>query len=115
MKLRGLHPTLIPYAEWCLDVAAYYGVPVEVTSVYRTWKEQAELRRAYEEGRSAFPANRPGDSAHEYGLAWDSWVPQPYRAWWIEVRRAAGWEVFTSDWIHAQVPRWREIVPRRAG
>lgn len=112
MGLAGLQSWVRPYAEWCLDVAHYYGIPVTITSTYRSWAEQAELRRRYEQGRSRWPANRPGDSAHNYGLAWDSTVPERYQDWWNAVRRAAGFEVLDNDIIHAQVPRWRDLVAR---
>lgn len=110
MGLAGLQDWVRPYAEWCLTVADFYGVPVTVTSTYRSWAEQAELRKRYEQGRSRWPANRPGDSAHNYGLAWDSTVDPAYQDWWDMVRRRAGFEVLSNDLIHAQVPGWREIV-----
>lgn len=109
-KLSGLHPQVREAAEWALSWADYYGVPVTVTSGLRTLEEQAELRRRYEQGRSAFPANRPGDSSHNYGLAWDSVVPPWAQEWWDYVRRLAGFEVLANDVIHAQVPSWRQYV-----
>lgn len=114
MQLRGLHDALKPNAQWALDVAEYYGVPVTVTSIYRSWGEQAELRRRYEQGKSRFPANQPGDSAHNYGLAWDSTVPDRYQEWWDYVRRLAGFEVLSNDRIHAQLFNWRGYVAPRA-
>lgn len=110
MRLRGLHPDIRDAAQWTLDVASYYGVPVTVTSVYRSWAQQAELRRRWEQGRSRFPANRPGDSAHNHHLAWDSVVDPSVQDWWDHVRRLAGWEVLPNDRIHAQVPSWRDYV-----
>lgn len=112
MKLAGLQDWARPYAEWCLDVAAYYDVPVTVTSTFRSWAEQERLRRRWEDGLSPWPANRPGDSAHQWGLAWDSVVPDQYTQWWAQVRRYAGWEVLDNDIIHAQVPNWRNLVRR---
>lgn len=118
--LRGLHPNLRPYAEYAVEVARKYGVPVEVTSVYRSVSEQSELydnyQRCLREGRFGrepgcmYPANRPGDSAHNFGLAWDSTVPARYQAWWDYVRRAMGFEVLSNDRIHAQLPSWRRYV-----
>ena len=99
-----------PNAEWALAVAAHYGVPVTVTSVRRSRRKQAALRRAWEEGRSRWPANRPGQSAHEFGMAWDSAVPQQYLAWWVHVRELAGFRVPSGDVIHAEVPDWRRYV-----
>lgn len=120
MKLRGLNEALRPNAQWALDVAAYYRVPVEVTSVYRSTSEQRELYDNYlwclrsgQFGRTAecrYPANRPGDSAHNYGLAWDSVVSPEFQGWWDYVRRYAGFEVLPNDRIHAQLPNWRSYL-----
>ena len=110
MSLAGLVSWARPAARWALDVARYYGVPVTVTSVKRSRRKQAELRRAWEEGRSPWPANRPGESAHEFGMAWDSTVPDRYMAWWVHVRQLAGFRVPAGDVIHAEVPDWRRYV-----
>lgn len=110
MRLAGLHPAVREAAEWALGWAEYYGVPVTVTSGFRSMEKQRELRRAWEQGRSRWPANRPGDSSHNYGLAWDSTVPEWAQSWWTMVREAAGFEVLPNDVIHAQVPRWRDYV-----
>lgn len=118
--LRGLNSGLRPNAEWALAVAEYYHVPVEVTSVYRPISEQQELYDNYldclrrgafgREPGCMYPANRPGDSAHNYGLAWDSWVEPEYQDWWDAVRRYAGFEVLANDRIHAQLPNWRRYL-----
>lgn len=118
MRLAGLHRGLRPNAEWALRVAAFYNVPVRVTSVYRSWDEQKRLRDRYEAslrngtfGQTVkYPANRPGDSAHNHGLAWDSVVAPEYQDWWDRVRRLAGFEVLPNDRIHAQLPNWRDYV-----
>ena len=124
VAFRGLHEALRPAAEWTLAVADYYEVPVTVTSVFRSWEDQTRLRRNYEAclasgefGKTAqcrYPANRPGDSAHNWGLAWDSTVPERYQSWWDAVRRYAGFEVLENDRIHAQLPSWRSYVDRRS-
>jgi len=108
VALRGLVPIVRDRAQWCLDWATYYGVHVDVTSARRTWEEQSELYKDFLAGRSVYPANRPGDSAHEYGLAWDSVVEDRLFPWWTYVRRLAGFEVLDNDRIHAQVPNWRQ-------
>lgn len=112
MRLSGLNPQLRPFADWALQVAQYYGVPVTVTSVYRSWAEQKRLRTRWEKGLSKYPANQPGDSAHNYGLAWDSSVPPQFQEAWDYIRRYAGWEVLPNDVIHAQLPNWRAYVAR---
>ena len=102
MKLLGLHPQVKTAAEWALSWADFYGVPVTVTSGFRSWQDQAVLRRNYEQclatgrfGRTRdcrYPANRPGDSSHNFGLAWDSSVPDYAQEWWDRVRELAGLE-----------------------
>ena len=109
-ELSGLHPDVAAAAEWALGWAEYYRVPVTVTSGYRSLSEQARLRREWEAGRSRWPANRPGDSAHNYGLAWDSSVPSWAQSWWTYVRELAGFRVPPGDEIHAEVPSWRDYV-----
>ncbi|NIR59540.1 MAG: M15 family metallopeptidase [Gammaproteobacteria bacterium] len=128
MQLRGLHPALRPFAAAPLDWAARHGVRITVTSVYRPLDQQRSLRDRWErcvaQGRwrpdlpadqrpaqCRWPANRPGDSAHNYGLAWDSTIePASLMPWWVAVRRAWGWVVPDHDAIHAEVPDWRRVV-----
>jgi LAS superfamily LD-carboxypeptidase LdcB len=116
IQLRGLHPEVRAAAEWVLAFANQYGVRPVVTSGFRSWHEQLELRRKYEAGESRFPANLPGDSAHNFGLAWDAVLPEPlrddpaYEAWWKALREYVGFEVPANDTIHAQVPGWRSLV-----
>ena len=119
-KLAGLHPQVREAAAWTLDVADYYGVPVTVVSGYRSRTEQLRLRRNYEQclasGRFGktpdckYPANRPGFSAHEYGLAFDSTVAPELWDWWKYVREYAGFHVLPNDLPHAEVPSWRDYV-----
>lgn len=119
-KLLALDPSIKPAAEWALGWADFYGVPVTIISGRRTMDEQRSLRRNFEQcvatGRfpsppdCKFPANRPGDSAHNFGLAWDSVVPDRYMPWWMHVRRLAGFEVRDSDAPHAEYPNWRGFV-----
>lgn len=113
IELRGLDPIVRERAEYAMQIANYYGVRPIVTSGYRSWHEQAALRDRYLRGESRFPANAPGDSAHNYGWAWDSVLPQElqnnpaWADWWIAVRQYVGFEVPSNDTIHAQVPNWR--------
>lgn len=118
LKLAGLWQPLRDAADWCLDVADYYGVQVTVTSGFRSWADQERLYRNYvqclESGNYGktpdcqYPANRPGDSAHNWGWAWDSVVSPQYQDWWDYVRRLAGFEILSNDRIHAQLPNWRQ-------
>lgn len=119
-RLAQLDPAIRPAAEWAVKVAEYYGVPVTITSGYRSLDAQARLRENFERcvasGRYGqgpdclYPANRPGDSAHNYRLAFDSVVPEPYMGWWMQVRRYAGFDVRESDPPHAEYPNWRTAL-----
>lgn len=120
MRLAGVHPVVRDAAEWCLDVADYYGVPVTVTSGVRSWEKQNRLYRNWLQCKATgrvgqppdclYPANPPGQSSHEYGLSWDSTVPSQFQDWWDYVRRYAGFDVLPNDRIHAQVPEWRKYA-----
>lgn len=119
-----MHPELTAYADYCLDWARYLGLQVTVTSVLRDSTKQAQLRRQYEaclaRGERVwpgnpnplcrYPANRPGDSAHEHGLAWDSDTPDSQMPTWVAIRRAVGWTVPDHDPIHAELPQWRSYL-----
>lgn len=109
IALRGMDSRLRPYAEYALELAHAYGISPVVTSVYRSWEEQTALRSRYEAGLSKWPANRPGDSAHNYGWAFDSWVPDDQMRLWADIRRYVGWIVPENDIIHAQLPEWRNF------
>jgi len=108
MQLRGMDSRVRPYAEWAHAIANYYDIDPTVTSTFRSWEEQTKLRDRWERGESAFPANRPGDSSHNYGWSWDSVVPPSQQDFWDDIRRYVGFEVLPNDRIHAQVPNWRQ-------
>lgn len=124
-RLLGLEESVREAADWCLSVADFYRVNVDVTSGFRSRSEQAELRRRYERcvrlglfGRTRecmFPANKPGFSAHEYGLAFDSVVAPELWSWWTRVRQAAGFHVLPADLPHAEAPNWRDFVRLPSG
>jgi len=110
IALRGLEPEVRQRAEWTLAVARYYKVPVTVTSTRRSWAEQQSLYNRYLAGKSKWPAAKPGGSAHQFGLAWDSVPNEGNMPFWIAVRRYAGFNVPVGDEIHASVPNWRNFV-----
>lgn len=119
IALRGLAEELRPYAEYAHAIAEYYGVTPRVASVSRSWNEQQRLYERYVACRNAgkfpspecpYPANAPGDSAHQYGLAWDSVVAPELQEWWNDVRRWIGFTVYDHDGPHAELPGWRAVV-----
>jgi len=70
-SLNTLHPGLVPWAKWLHDLGKSYDGRLVVTSARRSSAKQAELRSLWERGISKIPANRPGTSLHEFGLAFD--------------------------------------------
>lgn len=126
IALRGLHPELKPYAEYAIRYAESYGLKPQVTSVYRGMAQQGRLRANWEQCQARglypsdaslgyglsckWPANRPGDSGHNYRLAWDSWVPDDQMAFWVAIRAWVGWQVPANDEIHAELPSWRSYI-----
>jgi len=119
-RLLGLQRDVKGAADWALSWANYYNVPVTITSGARSMRKQERLRKNYEDclargefgktPRCRWPANRPGDSAHNFALAWDSTTSPEYQAWWNHVRELAGFRVPLHDHIHAEVPNWRRYV-----
>ena len=69
--LNGLLPALRPYAYDLVNLAAENGLQPRITSVRRTFAQQARLYRKYVAGQSDYPAAPPGSSEHERGLAFD--------------------------------------------
>ena len=120
LQLRGIHPDLRQAAELAIAIANHNGIRPTVTSVTRTFTNQARLRRNFEACVAAgrfpsapncrFPANRPGDSAHNFGFAFDSVVPGGQQATWDAIRRWVGWRVPENDRIHSELPEWRTFV-----
>lgn len=70
-NLNTLHPSLVPWAKWILEVGRQVDGRLVVTSARRSSAKQAELRYRWLQGLSKIPANRPGTSLHEYGVAFD--------------------------------------------
>jgi len=69
--LNTLDRRLVPWAKWIHTVGKYNDGRLVVTSARRSSAKQAELRQRWLSGQSVIPANRPGTSLHEYGLAFD--------------------------------------------
>ena len=119
--LRGLHPEARRAAELLLEEAEAMGLRVRVTSGFRSLEEQYILRDRFEKcvatGRfpsppdCKFPANRPGDSAHNFGLAFDSVLESGDANAWLELRESYGFRVPPNDVIHSEVPDWRNVDP----
>lgn len=123
-SLTGLRSDVLEAARYALAIAEAWGLSVTVTSGYRSMTKQVQLRAQYEaclrrgariypqnpDTRCRFPANRPGDSSHNYGLSFDSWVPEAQWPAWNYIRRAIGFRVPDNDRVHAEYPDWRSQV-----
>lgn len=69
--LGNLHPGLVPWAKYLHYVGKSNDGRLVVTSARRDSAKQAELYAKWKAGKSRIPANRPGTSLHEHGLAFD--------------------------------------------
>lgn len=69
--LNTLDPHLAPWAKWLYRGGKQYDGRLIVTSAYRSLSKQARLRAAWEAGESKIPAAKPGNSLHNFGLAFD--------------------------------------------
>lgn len=110
MLWRGLDDRLVPYAEEAMRRAASYNVHPVITSTRRTWGQQERLYANYLRGLSKYPANPPGQSAHQYGVAFDSVVPDPEWPLWNAIRASLGWKLYANDPVHAELPNWQSIA-----
>lgn len=140
-KLANVQPWVRDWARYTIQVmqlqtggqlkyiteAPFYrvegGIMPTVTSGYRPLDQQKQLRDLWERsgmnpypvrfaGQTVYPANRPGDSSHNWGLGWDSDVPDQYMPLWRDVRAYVGWTLSAPgvDDVHAEWPGWRSIV-----
>ena len=81
---RGLDPRFRPWAQWIYDTAQANRLSPRITSTYRSLAEQQRLYSNYRAGRARYPAARPGQSWHNYGLAIDmvaDRLPELGRIW----------------------------------
>lgn len=124
--ITDLLPIVALRRDLALAIARSVGLSVTLTSGFRSSEKQAQLRQQYEQclaqgqtispgnpnAACRYPANRPGDSSHEYGLSWDSSVVGGDREWeaWTIIRTALGFTVPSNDRVHAEVPGWRSIA-----
>lgn len=69
--MARVHPLIAAVARNLPRVAPSLGFRAQITSVYRSRAQQARLYADWISGRSSLPANRPGYSLHERGLAID--------------------------------------------
>ena len=87
------------------EAQSVYGVDLYPSagplSVYRTYEQQAQLYDLYLEGKGA-PANPPGTSAHELGIAVDLAEPE-MRSVIDEIGGKYGWVApHSNEWWHVE-------------
>jgi len=70
-RLTDLVPELVDAAQALVDAAGAAGLQPRVTSTLRSHAEQKRLYRRFLAGQQGFPVAPPGQSAHEYGEAFD--------------------------------------------
>jgi LAS superfamily LD-carboxypeptidase LdcB len=101
-SFAGLQPWAIPYAQYLYQVAEYNGLRPRITSVFRTYQQQAVLYQRYLRGMSSLPAAPPGRSLHERGLAFDMVTdyPEALGAVW----NSMGGRWFAADPVHHEIP-----------
>jgi len=108
IRLAGLDERLRAHAEATLAYAESQGLKPVVVSVRRDYTDQAKLYQNYLAGKSRWPAAPPGQSAHQYGVAFDATVPPDDMPLWIQIRRLFGWHVVEGDAPHAEYPGWSQ-------
>src|SRR6266571_678409 len=70
-SLDQLVAEMRPWARALVDLAGRAGLAPRVTSTRRSHSEQGRLYRSYLAGKNPYPVAPPGESAHEFGYAFD--------------------------------------------
>lgn len=107
-KLDQLKPWLAPYVRSMIAYLGNYGVGGKVYDVYRSCAEQ-DRRFALGDTKA-----RCGESAHQYGLAFDFVVAEgeqsqrqrDVQAFW----RQLGFTTIDWDPAHVEYPNWRRFI-----
>jgi len=91
----GLQPWLRPAAAYLVEQARVSGLAPVITSVYRSYGQQAALYRRYRAGLSRLPAAPPGRSLHQQGRAFDVDLPQHRE---VLPQMGAAWRSMGGRW-----------------
>ena len=73
-SLHSLIPPLQPFARRLLLPAGQAGLQPRITSTRRSRSEQTKLYRRFLQGTNPYPVAPPGQSAHEFGYAFDMMI-----------------------------------------
>src|SRR5260370_38001720 len=113
-RLDLLVPELRDAANALVDAASAAGLQPRVTSTLRSHAEQVRLYRRFLAGAAGFPVAPPGQSAHEYGTAFDMVVSPmgaladvgyTWQTW------GGGWN--PGDAIHFELPGASEFAAQQ--
>lgn len=100
-----VHPLITAVANQLPAFLRQYGIPVTVTSIYRSPQKQAELYAKYLAGKMPYVVAKPGTSRHERGLAIDISVPGQYLKTLVSVMQALGFRwAGMKDPVHFDLP-----------
>jgi hypothetical protein len=104
-SLTDLVPELAAAARDLVDAAGRAGLQPRITSTIRSNSEQRRLYNRFLAGQAGYPVVPPGQSAHEYGLAFDM-VVSPMEALadvgYTWQQWGGGWN--GSDAVHFELP-----------
>lgn len=111
-----LHPKLRTIARYLPRAARQFGFTARVTSGYRSTALQARLYAEYRAGRSRYPAQPPGQSKHEKGLALDVLSNHTGKLVALLTDPSVGlaW-AGPVDPIHFEIPSRPAAISRRTG
>ena len=115
-SLLDLVPEMQPAATQLYNICVQAGANPTITSTLRTYAEQAALYDDYIAGRSKYPADKPGTSAHEFGYAFDMSMPWPGD----EVQAGQVWVGWggvyggARDPVHFEFGGWRTLRTQTA-
>ena len=111
-----LHPKLRTIARNLPRAARQFGFNARVTSGYRSTALQARLYQEYRAGRSRYPAQPPGQSKHEKGLALDVLSDNTSKLVGLLTDPSVGlaW-AGPADPIHFEIPSRPATISRRTG
>jgi hypothetical protein len=115
-SINDLVPELQPWASDLLLAAGRAGLHPRITSTVRTHSEQRRLYNRFLAGEAGYPVAPPGQSSHEYGLAFDM-VVTPMAALadvgYTWQQWGGGWS--GSDAVHFELPGAAEWARSQAG
>jgi len=114
--IATLIPELRAPAKALLDLAQRAGVGPRITSTLRSHSAQARLYRRFQRGQNQYPVAPPGQSAHEFGYAFDMVVIGPENQADLGQVWTSWGGVYggTADPIHFEYPGFSSPQPTAA-